>query len=134
MPPNQKSAEPQFSLFELACSLFIFIGTDSELEPWALSMIHRPIFLPPFFCLDPSFLPSRFPNRICFRFSTSAVFKPRTCAALVTKMLYDSDDTELLARSLRAARQSPRKRYVRGEFQKLVSKAVAAHRRQAKAA
>ena len=46
----------------------------------------------------------------------------------------DSDDTELLARSLRAARQSPRKRYVRGEFQKLVSKAVAARRRQAKAA
>ena len=46
----------------------------------------------------------------------------------------DSDDTELLAQSLRSARHSPRKRYVRGEFQKLVSKAVAARRRQTKAA
>lgn len=46
----------------------------------------------------------------------------------------DSDDTELLAQSLRAARQSPRKRYVPGEFQKLVSRAVAVRRRQAKAA
>jgi antitoxin ParD1/3/4 len=32
----------------------------------------------------------------------------------------DSDDTELLAESLRAAVNSPRKRYVRGEFQKVV--------------
>jgi antitoxin ParD1/3/4 len=45
----------------------------------------------------------------------------------------DSDDTELLAESLRVARNSPRKRYVRGEFQKLVSRAVAMRRRQAKA-
>ena len=46
----------------------------------------------------------------------------------------DSDDTELLAQSLREARNSPRKRYVRGEFQKLVAKAVALKRHQAKAA
>ena len=46
----------------------------------------------------------------------------------------DADDTELLADSLRAARNSPRRRYVRGEFQKLVSKAAAMRRRQAKAA
>ena len=46
----------------------------------------------------------------------------------------DSDDTELLAQSLRAARNSPRKRYVPGEFQQLVAKAVAARRRQARAA
>ncbi|MEY2429387.1 MAG: Bacterial antitoxin of ParD toxin-antitoxin type system [Verrucomicrobiota bacterium] len=46
----------------------------------------------------------------------------------------DSDDTELLAQSLREARNSPRKRHVRGEFQKLVAKAVALKRRQAKAA
>ena len=46
----------------------------------------------------------------------------------------DSDDTELLAQSLRTARNSPRKRYVRGEFQKLVARAVAPKRRQAKAA
>ena len=46
----------------------------------------------------------------------------------------DSDDTELLAHSLRAARNSPRKRYVRGEFQKLVAKAVGVKRGQAKAA
>ena len=46
----------------------------------------------------------------------------------------DSDDTELLAQSLRAARRSPRKRYVRGEFQKLVAKAVTVKRGQAKAA
>lgn len=46
----------------------------------------------------------------------------------------DSDDTELLAQSLREARNSPRKRYVRGEFQKLVAKAIALKRRQAKAA
>jgi len=46
----------------------------------------------------------------------------------------DSDDTELLAQSLRAARHSPRRRYVRGGFRKLVSKAVAARRGQAKAA
>jgi antitoxin ParD1/3/4 len=46
----------------------------------------------------------------------------------------DSDDTELLAQSLRAAKNSPRKRYVRGEFQKLVARAVAAKGRQAKAA
>ena len=45
----------------------------------------------------------------------------------------DSDDTELLAEALREARNSPRKRYVRGEFQKLVGKAVA-HKRQVKAA
>jgi putative addiction module CopG family antidote len=42
----------------------------------------------------------------------------------------DSDDTELLAQSLWAARYSPRKRYVRGEFQKRVSRAVAARARQ----
>ena len=46
----------------------------------------------------------------------------------------DSDDTELLAQSLRAARNSPRKRYVRGEFQKLIASAVSAKRRRAKAA
>jgi putative addiction module CopG family antidote len=46
----------------------------------------------------------------------------------------DTDDTDLLAQSLRAARNSPRKRYVRGEFQKLVARAVALKRRQAKAA
>ena len=46
----------------------------------------------------------------------------------------DSDDTELLAQSLRAAKNSPRKRFVRGEFQKLVVRAVAAKRRHAKAA
>ncbi len=46
----------------------------------------------------------------------------------------DSDDTELLAQSLRAARNSPRKRYVRGEFQKLIASAVSAKRRPAKAA
>ena len=46
----------------------------------------------------------------------------------------DADDTELLAQSLRAARNSPRKRYARGEFQKLVARAVAARRRPAKAA
>ena len=46
----------------------------------------------------------------------------------------DSDDTELLAQSLRAARNSPRKRHTRGEFRKLVARAVAAKRRQAKAA
>src|SRR5258708_3963239 len=46
----------------------------------------------------------------------------------------DSDDTELLAQSLRAARNSPRKRYMRGEFQKLVARAVAIRRGQAKAA
>ncbi len=45
----------------------------------------------------------------------------------------DSDDTELLAQSLRAARNSPRKRYMRGEFRKLVARAVGARRRQAKA-
>jgi antitoxin ParD1/3/4 len=46
----------------------------------------------------------------------------------------DADDTELLAEELRAARNSPRKRYVRGEFQRLVSKAAAIRRRQARAA
>jgi antitoxin ParD1/3/4 len=46
----------------------------------------------------------------------------------------DSDDTELLAQSLRAARNSPRKRFMRGEFQRLVAKAVAARHRQVKAA
>jgi len=45
----------------------------------------------------------------------------------------DSDDTELLAQELRKARTSPRRRYVQGEFQKLVARAVVA-RRQAKAA
>jgi hypothetical protein len=43
-------------------------------------------------------------------------------------------DSELLAQALRAARNSPRKRYVRGEFQKLVARVVAAKRHQAKAA
>ena len=46
----------------------------------------------------------------------------------------DADDTDVLAESLRAARNSPRKPYVRGEFQKLVTKALALRRRQAKAA
>jgi antitoxin ParD1/3/4 len=46
----------------------------------------------------------------------------------------DSDDTELLADFLREAKNSPRKRYVRGEFQKLVGRAIALKRRQAKAA
>ena len=45
----------------------------------------------------------------------------------------NSDDTELLAQSLRAVRNSPRKRYVRGEFRRLVSRAVSERRRQAKA-
>jgi len=35
---------------------------------------------------------------------------------------------------LRQARKSPRKRYVRGEFQKQVARAVAARRRQVRAA
>jgi putative addiction module CopG family antidote len=38
----------------------------------------------------------------------------------------DSDDTEVLAQALRQSRNSPRKRYVRGESQKLVGRAVAA--------
>jgi antitoxin ParD1/3/4 len=42
----------------------------------------------------------------------------------------DSDDTELLAESLRTAKNSPRRRYIRGEFQKLVAKAAASRRRQ----
>jgi len=46
----------------------------------------------------------------------------------------DSDDTELLAQELRQARNSPRKRYERGEFQKLVTRAVAARGRQVRAA
>jgi len=46
----------------------------------------------------------------------------------------DSDDTDLLAELLREAKNSPRKPYVRGEFQKLVAKAVALKRRQARAA
>jgi putative addiction module CopG family antidote len=46
----------------------------------------------------------------------------------------DSDDTELLAESLRAAKNSPRKPYIRGELQKLVTRAVTARRNQAKAA
>jgi putative addiction module CopG family antidote len=46
----------------------------------------------------------------------------------------DSDDTELLAQALRQARNSPRKRHVRGEFQKLVGRAVTARRHQTKAA
>ena len=45
----------------------------------------------------------------------------------------NSDDTELLAQSLRAVRNSPRKRYVPGEFRRLVSRAVSERRRQAKA-
>jgi len=44
-----------------------------------------------------------------------------------------SDDTELLAQPLRAARNSPGKRYVPGEFRQVVSRAVMARRRQAKA-
>ena len=46
----------------------------------------------------------------------------------------DSDDTELLAQSLREARNSPRKRHVRGEFQRLVARAAALKSRQARAA
>ena len=46
----------------------------------------------------------------------------------------DSDDTELLAQSLREARNSPRRRYVRGEFQRLVARAAALKRRPARAA
>src|SRR5437667_6813350 len=46
----------------------------------------------------------------------------------------DSDDAELLAESLRAAKDSPRKKYIRGEFQKLVASALASRRRQAEAA
>ncbi len=46
----------------------------------------------------------------------------------------DSDDTELLAQRLREAKEGPRKPYVKGEFRKLAARAVAAKRRQAKAA
>lgn len=46
----------------------------------------------------------------------------------------DSDDTELLAQCLRQAKDSPRRRYVRGEFRKLAARMIAARRRQAKAA
>lgn len=46
----------------------------------------------------------------------------------------DSDDTELLAKCLREARNSPRKPYVRGEFRKLAAQAIASRRRQTKAA
>jgi len=45
----------------------------------------------------------------------------------------DSDDTDLLAQSLRAARNSPRKPYKRGEFRKLAARAIAVRRRHAKA-
>jgi len=45
----------------------------------------------------------------------------------------DADDTELLAQALREAKNNPRKPYVRGEFQKLVERAVARKRRQARA-
>lgn len=41
----------------------------------------------------------------------------------------DSDDTELLAQSLREARNSPRRPFVRGEFQKMASQAISAKRR-----
>jgi len=46
----------------------------------------------------------------------------------------DADDTELLAESLRAAKSSPRKRYVPGEFQQAVAKMVAPRGRKIKAA
>jgi antitoxin ParD1/3/4 len=46
----------------------------------------------------------------------------------------DSDDTELLAQSLREAKSSPRKGYTRGEFRKLARQAIAARRRQLKTA
>ena len=46
----------------------------------------------------------------------------------------NSDDTELLAQCLRQAKDSPRKPYLRGEFRKFAAQAVAARRRQAKAA
>ncbi|HSU53271.1 MAG TPA: type II toxin-antitoxin system ParD family antitoxin [Candidatus Dormibacteraeota bacterium] len=46
----------------------------------------------------------------------------------------DADDTELLAERLREAKHSPRKPFVRGELQKLVARAVAGRRAQAKAA
>jgi antitoxin ParD1/3/4 len=46
----------------------------------------------------------------------------------------DSDDTELLAESLRAAKNSPRRRYIRGELQKLVAKAAPSRRSQVKTA
>jgi len=43
----------------------------------------------------------------------------------------DSDDTELLAQALHQAKNSSRKRYIRGEFQKIVARTVASRRRQA---
>ena len=46
----------------------------------------------------------------------------------------DSDDTELLAECLREAKNSPRKPYTRGEFRRLTSRAIAARRRDPKAA
>jgi antitoxin ParD1/3/4 len=46
----------------------------------------------------------------------------------------DSDDTELLAQCLRESKNSPRKPYIRGEFRKLAAQAIAARRRQARAA
>jgi putative addiction module CopG family antidote len=46
----------------------------------------------------------------------------------------DSDDTELLAQCLREAKSSPRKPYTRGEFGKLAARAIAARRREPRAA
>ena len=46
----------------------------------------------------------------------------------------DSDDTDLLAKKLREAKNSPRRPYVRGEFRKMAAEAIAEKRRQKKAA
>ena len=46
----------------------------------------------------------------------------------------DCDDTEVLAEKLREAKDSPRSRYVRGEFRKMAAEAIAEKRRQEKAA
>lgn len=45
----------------------------------------------------------------------------------------DSDDTELLAQSLRDAKNSPRKPFVRGEFRKLAARVITAKQKEAKA-
>jgi len=42
----------------------------------------------------------------------------------------DSDDTELLARCLREAKNSPRRAYTPGEFRKLAAGAIASRRRR----
>jgi putative addiction module CopG family antidote len=46
----------------------------------------------------------------------------------------DSDDTEMLAKCLREAKNSPRKPFTRGEFRKLAARAIAARPRNAKSA